>query len=164
VQTLLRYNGLMSRAFVKESDQEPDALPERALSEHPNFVTARGLALLEQSIQALESERSAARSADDKGALARIGRDLRYYQRRRESARLITPAPDPTVIRFGVRVWLKLEDGSEKSYRIVGEDEADPGQGLLSYVSPLARALLGASVGAMVQIGATEATVLRLEV
>lgn len=154
----------MSRAFVKESDQDQDSLPERTVSAHANFVTARGLALLEQSIQALELERTAARRATDNGALARIGRDLRYFQRRRESARLITPAPAPTVARFGVQVWLELEDGTEKAFRIVGEDEADPAQGLLSYVSPLASSLLGARVGTPVQIGSSQATISRLEV
>jgi transcription elongation GreA/GreB family factor len=156
--------GCMSRAFVKETDQDPDALPERVVSAHANFVTARGLALLEQSIQALEAERTAARAAGDKDALARIGRDLRYFQRRRESARLITPAAAPSAARFGVQVWLELEDGTEKSFRIVGEDEADPAQGLLSYISPLASSMLGAGVGAAVQIGSMQATIARLEV
>jgi len=154
----------MSRAFVKETDQDPDALPERAVSEHANFVTARGLALLEQSIHALETERTAARAAADNGALARIGRDLRYFQRRRDSARLVTPAPAPAAARFGVQVWLELADGTEKAFRIVGEDEADPNQGLLSYVSPLANSMLGARVGAAVQIGSAQATIARLEI
>jgi transcription elongation GreA/GreB family factor len=154
----------MSRAFVKESDQDPDALPERVVSAHANFVTARGLALLEHSIQALEAERTVARAATDNSALARIGRDLRYFQRRRESARLITPAAAPAAARFGVQVWLELEDGTEKAFRIVGEDEADPAQGLLSYVSPLASSMLGARVGAAVQIGSQQATITRLEI
>jgi transcription elongation GreA/GreB family factor len=153
----------MSRAFVKESDQDPDALPERPVSAHANFVTARGLALLEQSIRALEAERTAARASADNGALARIGRDLRYFQRRRESARLITPAEAPVAVRFGVQVWLELADGTEKAYRIVGEDESDPAQGLLSYVSPLASAMLGARVGAAIQLGSMPATISRLE-
>jgi transcription elongation GreA/GreB family factor len=154
----------MSRAFVKESDGESEPLPDRAISEHANFVTARGLALLDQAVQALELERSAARAADDKIALARIGRDLRYFQSRRESARLVTPAAEPTVARFGVQVWLELEDGSEKSYRIVGEDEADPARGLLSYVSPLAKSLLGAGVGASIHLGPIAATISRLQI
>jgi len=154
----------MSRAFVKESDQDPDSLPERAVSAHANFVTARGLALLEHSIHTLEAERTAARAAADKGALARIGRDQRYFQRRRESARLITPAAEPSAARFGVQVWLELEDGTEKTFRIVGEDEADPAQGLLSYVSPLASSMLGARIGAVVQLGSMQATIARLEV
>src|SRR5580698_8753833 len=93
----------MSRAFVKESDQEPDSLPERPVSAHANFVTARGLGLLEQTIRTLEIERTTARQAADNPALARIGRDLRYFQKRRDSARLITPAAAPTVVRFGVQ-------------------------------------------------------------
>ena len=154
----------MSRAFVKESDQDPDSLPERAVSTHTNFVTARGLALLEQTIRALELERTSARVAADSAALARVGRDLRYFQKRRDSARLISPAAPPTVVRFGVQVWLELEDGTERAFRIVGEDEADPSQGLLSYVSPLASSMLGASVGATIQLGAAPATISRLEI
>jgi transcription elongation GreA/GreB family factor len=154
----------MSRAFVKESDQEPDSLPERPVSAHANFVTARGLGLLEQTIRTLEIERTTARQAADNPALARIGRDLRYFQKRRDSARLITPAAAPTVVRFGVQVWLEFEDRTEKAFRIVGEDEADPAQGLLSYVSPLASALLGAQVGTAVQVGSAQATIARLEI
>lgn len=154
----------MSRAFVKESDGEPEPLPDRIVSEHPNFVTARGQALLEQSVQRLELERSAARSASDKGLLASVARDLRYFQLRRESARLITPQVEPSVVRFGVQVWLELDDGSERAFRIVGEDEADPPKGLLSYVSPLAKSMLGERVGATVLLGAHQAVISRLEV
>jgi len=154
----------MSRAFIKETDQDADALPERAISAHANFVTARGLALLDQSIHALEAERTAARAGADKAALARIGRDLRYFQRRRESARLVIPAAKPAAVRFGVQVWLELQDGGERSFRIVGEDEADPALGLLSYVSPLAGSMLGAGVGDTVQIGSSQAIISRLEI
>lgn len=137
----------MSRAFVKDSDQETETLPERAISEHPNLVTARGLALLEARVRELETERSAARAAADTAALARTARDLRYFQARRESARLIAPLAHPAQVRFGVRVQLRLTDGNERTFQLVGEDEADPAAGLISYVSPLARQLMGKGVG-----------------
>ena len=61
----------MSRAFVKESDRDDEMLPDREVSPHPNFVTARGLAQLEARVRDLEQERSAARAVDDSGAMAR---------------------------------------------------------------------------------------------
>ena len=85
----------MSRAFTKESDHDVETFPERAISSHPNLVTATGMALLESRVKELEAERSAARTTGDVAALARIARDLRYFQSRRESARLVTSAADP---------------------------------------------------------------------
>lgn len=137
----------MSRAFVKESDQDTSALPERAISPHPNLVTARGLAQLETRVRELEAERSAARTANDTAALARIARDLRYFQARRDSAKPISPAEHPKQVRFGVRVILRLSDGATRVFQLVGEDEADPKAGLISYVSPLAASLIGLRVG-----------------
>ena len=137
----------MNRAFVKESDHDAESLPERAISPHPNLVTARGLALLEARVRELETERSAARAANDVAVLARIARDLRYFQARRDSARPISPAAHPDQVRFGVRALLKLPDGATQSFQLVGEDEADPKAGLISYVSPLATSLIGLGVG-----------------
>jgi len=97
---------------VKEGDGDV-VLPERAVSLHPNFVTANGLAQIEERVRALEAVRSAAReaardgaAAQDAAALAAIERDLRYWMQRKASARLVTPAPDPQVVRFGVAVTL----------------------------------------------------------
>ena len=70
----------MSRAFVKESDQDTDPLPERPISEHPNLVTARGQSLIEARVRELEAERTIARAAGDASTLARVARDLRYFQ------------------------------------------------------------------------------------
>jgi transcription elongation GreA/GreB family factor len=153
----------VNRAFVKESDQDTETLPERAVSEHVNFVTARGLALLESSVRELEAQRTAARGQDDRAALARVARDLRYFISRRDSARLIQPATQPVVARFGVAVTVRLQDGEELRYRIVGEDEADPREGLISYVSPIAKTLIGAAVGANVEIGGQRAQITQLE-
>lgn len=154
---------LMSRAFVKESDQDIDLLPERAISEHPNLVTAHGLALLEARVRELEAERSSARAANDSIALARIARDLRYFQARRDSARLVTPPPNSEQVRFGVRVLLRLEGGEERAFQLVGEDEADPKAGLISYVSPLAKSLMGKEVGERLPFGPQSAELIALD-
>jgi transcription elongation GreA/GreB family factor len=153
----------MNRAFVKESDQGGEALPERAISPHPNLVTARGLAQLEARVRELEAERSAARAGNDKAELARIARDLRYFQARRESARLVTPPPSATQVRFGVCVRLRLADGSDRAFRLVGEDEADPKSGLISYVSPLAAALMGKGPGDELPFAGQAAEIVALE-
>jgi|KBSMisStaDraftv2_1062788.scaffolds.fasta_scaffold156177_2 transcription elongation GreA/GreB family factor len=152
----------MNRAFVKESEiAEP--LPERPISEHPNLVTARGLSLLEARVRELEAERTLARTSDDQSALARIARDLRYFQARRDSARLVTPPANSQQVRFGMRARLKLDDGAERSFQLVGEDEADPKAGLISYVSPLAKSLMGKGLGEQLAFGPQTAEIVALE-
>ena len=154
----------MSRAFTRESDDDPGILPERPVSQHPNLVTPGGFAGLEGQVRALESERQAARAAGDKSLLARIERDLRYFTRRLATARVVAPlAAAPERVRFGVRVVLRNESGVEQSFRLVGEDEADAGRGLLSWAAPLAQALLGHEAGDTVRFQAGELEVLRLE-
>jgi transcription elongation GreA/GreB family factor len=153
----------MSRAFVKESDQDSDPLPERPISEHPNLVTARGQSLIEARVRELEAERTLARAAGDASTLARVARDLRYFQARRESARLVAPPANTQQVRFGVRALLRLADGKECAFQLVGEDEADPKAGLISYVSPLARSLMGKSVGEQLAFGPQTAEIIALE-
>ncbi|HVP35258.1 MAG TPA: GreA/GreB family elongation factor [Steroidobacteraceae bacterium] len=153
----------MSRAFTRESDDDPGTLPERPVSTHPNLVTPRGLAAIEAQLRSLESELTAARAGGDSALRARIERDLRYFTRRRSSARVVAPAAAPERVRFGVRVTLRGADGAEQSYRLVGEDEADAAQGLLSWVAPLAQALLGHEPGDTVRFPAGEVEILRLE-
>jgi transcription elongation GreA/GreB family factor len=153
----------MSRAFVKEGDEgEGEPLPERALSPHPNFVTAAGLKALEARVRELEGERSGARAREDVPRLKELARELRYYQARRDSARLVEPTGAPAVVRFGVKVLLALADGSRREFRIVGEDEAAPGAGLISYVSPLAQALIGRRAGDVVDFAGGEAEIVEL--
>jgi transcription elongation GreA/GreB family factor len=142
----------MSRAFVKEGeDAGLEELPELVVSPHRNFVTPEGLALIEAALGRLESELSAARSANDREAVARVERDLRYWRQRRISAELVEPEDEPQVVRFGCRVRLRTATGESVGFRIVGEDEADPKHGLVSYVSPLAEELLGTAVGDEIQ-------------
>ena len=153
----------MSRAFTRESDDDPGTLPERPVSPHPNLVTASGRAAIEAQVRALESERHAARTAGDASQRARVERDLRYWTQRLASARVVVPAAAPDRVRFGVRVTLRTAAGEEQSFRLVGEDEADAARGLLSWVSPLAQALLGQAAGDTVRFQTGELEILRLE-
>lgn len=153
----------MSRAFVRESDQETETLPERVISPHPNLVTPAGLRQIEERIRELEGARTAARSDTDRSALARIARDLRYWNQRRATARVIETAASTDAARFGVQVTLELEDDTRRKFRIVGEDEADPARGLISWVSPLGEALLGARLGETVKFQDRDAEIVALE-
>ncbi|MFC4728893.1 GreA/GreB family elongation factor [Coralloluteibacterium thermophilus] len=136
----------MSRAFVKENDTGPAAdLPELPLSPHPNYVTARGLAQLRARLAAAEAR---ARGELDPAERAHVEREMRWLAARVESAMVLTPGGGP-LDEVGFGMWVELADADDRRhrYRIVGEDEADPERGLISHVSPLARALRGARVG-----------------
>jgi transcription elongation GreA/GreB family factor len=153
----------MSRAFVRESDQDAEPLPERVVSPHPNLVTSAGLKQIEEQIRELEGARRTARQQEDTAALARIERDLRYWTQRRVSARVVEPLAMPDTVRFGVRVTLESTDGSRREFRVVGEDEAEPPQGRISWVSPLAAALIGKKLGDVVTFQGQDAEIVRLE-
>lgn len=153
----------MSRAFTRESDDDPGALPERPVSSHPNLVTPGGFAALEARVRSLDSELAAARAGGDSSQRARIERDLRYFTQRLASARVVPPAVAPDRVRFGVQVTLRGAGGPEQSFRLVGEDEADAARGLLSWVSPLGQALLGREAGEAVRFQTGELEILRVE-
>ena len=153
----------MSRAFVKESDGDAGALPERSISAHPNLVTPRGLAAIEARIQELTAERQAARSAEDSALRARVERDLRYWNARRVSARVVPAAAATDRVRFGMRVTLQLASGARQQFRLVGEDEADAANGLISWVSPLGQALLGKAAGETVAFQGGAAEIVSIE-
>jgi len=143
----------MSRAFVKEGDGgEVEELPDRLISEHPNLVTKEGLAQIEAELARFDAAHAEAVRAHDRPAIAIAARDLRYWQARRASAEVITPPKDTGEVHFGARITFTRQDSRRQAYRIVGEDEADPAKGTLSYVSPLARALMGKSVGDVVRM------------
>lgn len=148
----------MSRAFVKEGDGESEPLAELKLSPHRNFVTAEGLAQIEAQVEHLRGELSAARAADDRATARRVQRDLRYWSERQRTAEVVPPASGSSV-RFGSRISLLTAAGERIAYRIVGEDEADPGAGRISYVSPIARALIGREVGDLVPLRDGEAEI-----
>ena len=151
----------MSRAFVKESNgHEADTpTPELRVSEHRNLVTANGLRLIEAEVRRIESALSEARRDSDEAAIARLTRDLRYWASRRSSAEVVAPPQNDSVIRFGTFVSLHRADGSDVTFQIVGEDEAAPASGRISYVSPLARSLLGRRPGDTIRFGNSDAEI-----
>jgi transcription elongation GreA/GreB family factor len=97
----------MSRAFVKEQDADSVIdLPDRPVSEHPNDVTAEGLALIEAELARAQQAHAEAQAASDRDALARATREMRYWDARRATAHVVAPNEDTTQVRFGHTVTL----------------------------------------------------------
>ncbi len=154
----------MSRAFVREGGADTaGALPDRPISPHPNFVTRSGAAKIDARLRELEATRSAALATDDHASVADVERELRYWKQRRSSARIIAPPAAPEVVRFGVTVRLQFDQGAERRYQLVGEDEADPAAGLLSWTSPVGSALIGRRTGDVVQVGGQQAQIVAMQ-
>jgi transcription elongation GreA/GreB family factor len=155
----------VSRAFIKEPDDgaAPEPLPDRRISSHPNFVTPDGLKLIEAHLTELRERRATAQATDDRSALAQIAREARYWAARRATAQVVNPPDNPSDIAFGTTVTLARDDGHRQTYRIVGEDEADPARGTLSFVSPLARALIGKGVGDAVRAGNSAVEIIEIK-
>lgn len=149
----------MSRAFVKEDDNIADEVPERIHSPHPNYVTPRGLASLQQQLRDIESAltelgrpQAGAVGADgklvDRQQRSVLERDLRYVRERIARAVLIDLNAQPRDhVAFGAVVDTVDDDDQGRRFEIVGEDEADPAIGRLSWLSPLALALNDSRVG-----------------
>ena len=139
----------MSVAFRRESDEEHlEPKFELPLPAGPNLVSSRGLALIRARIAELESQLG---GSDDPAVTAALQRDLRYWTTRQGTAELARVPPGDKV-EFGTRVSILL-NGKPKEFRIVGDDEADPAAGLLSFNAPLSRAMLGAEVGEVLPFG-----------
>ncbi len=153
----------MSRAFVKEQDDAPEELLERPVSSNPNFVTERGLRLIEEELERLGKIQAQAQAVEDKPAVARAARDLRYWQQRRATAQLVAPPAELTAVAFATSVTILREDGRRQRFTIVGEDEADPAKGLIAYVSPMARALLGKAEGEFAEAPGGEVEIVKVE-
>ena len=136
---------LMSRAFTKESDNEtPLPLPERPVSSGPNPVTPRGARLIEETLREIERT---LKDTEDEG----LQRDRRYWLSRRATMQQVSIPSLPDRVSFGTCVTIKRR-GSEREVQIVGQDEANPSKNLISWTSPLARALEGAVVGETVEL------------
>ncbi len=153
----------MSKAFTKEPETGDvyDDLPDRPVSPH-NLVTPKGLEMIEAELARLHLEHAAAQEANDRALLAKTNRDLRYWTSRRATAQVMESPKDAKEVHFGSTVTILREDGRRQTYRIVGEDEADPSAGTLSYVSPVAQALMGKQVGDVVEAGAAEAEIVEI--
>jgi transcription elongation factor GreB len=143
----------MSRAFVKENDLEHAGIdiPERPVSQLPNYVTPNGHKQLKETIHLIETEIKSIKELEDspenKQNKMKLERDLRYYLKRFETAILIDTHEQNNKVLFGAHVILIDENDETYKFQIVGEDEADIKQNKLSYVSPLAKELIGSSIG-----------------
>jgi len=152
----------MSRAFVKEDDADPGvvALPDRLISPQRNLVTRRGLRLIESKVAEYENDLARAIAAADREALGRAAREQRYWTARLASAEVAEPDPEADHVVFGMAVTVPREDATEATFRIVGEDEADPSTGRIAWTAPVAQALLGSRRGDVRQLPTGEVEVL----
>ncbi len=142
----------MSVAFRRESDEEHlEPKFELPIPAGPNLVTASGLRLIGNRIAALKASIA---SALEPSEVARLQRDLRYWQTRQVTAEL-APVPSGQRVDFGTRVTFTL-NGKSRTLRIVGDDEAAPAAGLISFNAPLSRAMLGAEAGDLLPFGKVE--------
>ena len=160
----------MSVAFTREESAETAAaveLPDRPISPHPNLVTPSGLKALDAPMAAARAAYHAAQQIEDlnerRNAVAAASRDMRYFAERLRTAQLMPDRVERDTVAFGSRVGFARDDGRRQTFRIVGEDEADPRAGSISYVSPVARALIGKAVGDRVVLGDHEIEVLAVE-
>ena len=129
----------MSRAFVKEHEDDEERGPDRPIPPGPNYVTPRGLDLLEKALAEAEA--------------AGNERDAKYYRERVSTASVVDPAAqNRTQVQFGAAVTARDSSGKELSVRIVGHDEADPLKGLISWESPVAQAMMAHRAGDTVTV------------
>jgi transcription elongation GreA/GreB family factor len=154
----------MSRAFVKDQDVDfVESLPDRLISEHPNDVTETGMAQIEAALAEARAAHGTAQASSDRASIAAAAREIRYWSARRATARVVPASTNLSQVRFGATVTIVRDDGREQTFRIVGEDEADPTKGSISHVSPLARAMLGKGVGDVVKAGNYDAEITSIE-
>lgn len=153
----------LSVAFTKEESAETASetlLPDRPISPHPNLVTEIGLQALQKQLQEAREAYEAAQAIDDVNEKRRQSavplRDVRYLTERLRTAQLVPKPASTDVVAFGSTVTFSRADGRVQTYRIVGEDEADPKAGSISFVSPVAKSLMGKAVGDVVGSGTQE--------
>lgn len=150
----------MSVAFRRESDDEHlEPSFEIPIPPGPNWVTARGLRLTREKVEALEAVDMTAMAEDD---AKKLKRELRYWRTRLATAEL-RPVPDATAVEFGTRVHFRL-NGQEKRIAIVGDDEADPAEGRIAFSAPLARAMMDAEEGESLDFGGKAGAITILDI
>ena len=139
----------MSVAFRRESDEEHlEPKFEIPIPPGPNLVTARGLAQIKAKVVELEKLLP---TLSDEDAIKAARRELRYWGTRQATAQL-APAPAGDIVEFACTVTFR-QGGKERTIRIVGDDEADPAAGLISFSAPLVRAMMEAEQGESVAFG-----------
>ena len=146
----------MSVAFRRDGDEEHlEPKFEIPIPPGPNLVTARGLAAIAERIAALESHIHAlVEGGAEQAAIDVVKRDLRYWQTREVTAELV-PAPSGETVEIGTCVRFR-HNGKPRELTIVGDDEADPAAGKVSFSAPLARALMHAEVGELLEFAGRE--------
>jgi transcription elongation GreA/GreB family factor len=160
----------MSVAFTKEESAETAAetlLPDRPISPHPNLVTEAGLKALTRQLEEARAAFEAAQTTEDVNEKRRLSaiplRDVRYFSERVRTAQLVPHPASTDVVAFGSTVTFSRPDGRVQTYRIVGEDEADPKAGSISFVSPVAKSLIGKAVGDVVGAGNQELEIVAIK-
>jgi transcription elongation GreA/GreB family factor len=160
----------MSVAFTREESAVTAAeveLPDRPISRHPNLVTASGLEALATAMAQWRAAYNAAQQIEEAGerrrAVAAASRKMRYFADRLRTAQVLPQPREFGAVAFGHQVTFSRDDGRRQAFRIVGEDEADPRNGSISYVSPVARALIGKAPGDVVLVGDREIEILSIE-
>lgn len=150
----------MSVAFRRESDDEHlEPKFELPIPPGPNLVTERGLALIAARVEALEAELV---GLSDETEIKRVKRDLRYWRTRQATAQVMPP-PQGASVAFGSTVTFRM-GGKARTVTLVGDDEADPAAGLLSFTAPLSRALMEAEVGDEIDFGGKPAAIVVLDI
>lgn len=161
----------MSVAFVKEESAEAASetvIGERPISPYPNLVTEAGFRQLENNLQAAVAACEAAEKLEDINERRRQSalplRDARYFAARVRSARIVEAPATNDVVAFGTTVTFQRKDGRVQTYRVVGEDEADPSAGTVSHSSPLVRLMMGKAVGDTVGAGQQEVEIVAIAI
>ncbi len=159
----------MSVAFTKEESAETASetlLPDRPISSHPNLVTEAGLRVLEFQLQRAREAYETAQKIEDVNERRRQAaaplRDVRYLSARVRTAQVITNPTSTDSIAFGSTVTFRRDDGRVQKYHIVGEDEADPKAGSISFVSPVAKPLMGKALGDVVGTSGQELEIIAI--
>jgi transcription elongation GreA/GreB family factor len=153
----------LSVAFTKEDSAETASetlLPDRPISTHPNLVTEAGLEALQLQLRQAQEAYEAAQTIEDVNERRRQSalplRDVRYFAARIRTAQVMPAPTSADTVAFGSTVTFRRADGRVQTYRIVGEDEADPKAGMISFVSPVARLLMGKAVGDVAETAGQE--------
>lgn len=159
----------MSVAFTKEESAETAAetlLPDRPVSPHPNLVTESGLKALERQLQEARAAYETAQTTEDVNERRRLSaiplRDARYFSERVRTAQVMPDPASTDVVAFGSTVTFSRNDGRVQTFRIVGEDEADPKAGSISFASPVAKSLMGKAVGDSAGAGSNEVEIIAI--
>ena len=159
----------MSVAFTKEDSAETASetlLPDRPVSPHPNLVTEAGLEALQRQLDQAREAYATAQKIEDVNERRRQAaiplRDVRYFAERVRTAQVMPDPASADTVAFGSTVTFRRDDGRVQTYHIVGEDEADPKAGSISFVSPVARLLMGKAVGDVVELSGHELEIIAI--